>query len=625
MNLNNLTLDQKKKLYKKAKAVYYNSKTGETLLSDREFDLLEDSIKEEDPSWSGLKSAGATIGRKTKVKLPIAIFSLDKTKAHNVDQWLANQDGDIVVSDKLDGASLELVYQGGIPRKCYTRGNGTIGGDVSFLIPHLKIPQKVGTADFILRCEGLFAKAAFLKYKAEFDSARNAASGILNRRDAHHSIKDLHLMVIQVMQPNVKPSRGLAWAKSKGFRVVPFKVFNAKKLNAKNLSALLAKRKTGSSYALDGIVLTLDKVNPLPKAGNPTWAVAFKENIDVDAAPVTTVRAVEWEISAHGLVKPVIVYDPVDWDGSSLTRASAFNAKFVNTNGIGVGAKVAILRSGDIIPYIVKVLKKVKPSVPPASMGNVHLDKKGTDWVLDAPLENEDYRIKKIARTFNNLGVEFLKETTVRKLYAHGYTNVTKILKASVQDFLKLPGVKVTTAEKLWSAIHSVIDKGVPLINLMDASGVFPRGIGTTRLENIAQVYPLMKLAAAPEDVQMKKLLALPGFKDTTAQMFIKGSKKFLKWMDIVGIKAIDQRKATNESDIKSSKLTGITVSWTSYRNKDEERTVQENGGKVVPFGGRTQVLLFSPTGKLSTKIDKAKAKGIAVMTWDQFAKKYKL
>lgn len=618
------TTEQLKEQYLKAKKAYYNDPDGKTNMSDAQFDKLEDQIRKLDPKWKGFK-AGAPINKKTKVKLPIPMFSLDKVKAPTVDKWLARQTVDYtVISDKLDGSSLEVEYENGVPTFCATRGNGVIGGDVSFLIPHLKIPQKVGTSTFTLRCEGLFTKAGFLKYKAEFDAARNAASGILNRQDVHHSMKDLKVVVLQIMKPNLLPSKGLTWAKQKGFVVVPWKRVPTAKLNARNLSALLEQRKVASKFQVDGIVLTLDAVNKQPTSGNPDWSRAYKANVTDEDAPVTTVRKVEWEISAHGLIKPVVVYDPVDWDGASLTRATAFNAAFVNANGIGVGAKIAILRSGDVIPYIAKVVKKVKPAVPDVkTFGEYGLTKNDTDYVLTKPLENEDFRVKKISRFFVNIDVDFLREQTVRKLYAAGFQNVRSITRATPKDFLKVPGVKLTTANKIYENIHKVIDAGIPLVTLMDASGVFPFGMGSTRFENIQEKYDLLKLCELPANEQKTVLIAIPGFKDTTADMFIKGSKKFLKWMSIVGITPTQPKKVRTK--LESKKLAGVSVTFTGYRDKEQEAIVVKNGGQVISFGSKTSMLLVSPTGKASTKQTKAEEKGIPVMTWDKFARKYGL
>lgn len=617
-------LQRLKNRYLKAKWMYYNDPQGRTLMSDEEFDALEDKIRELDPKWPELKKTGISV-KKMKAKLPVPMASLDKVKPDTVEKWLEKvSTSNVVISDKLDGAALQLVYKDGVPRRLFTRGDGKIGGDISYLIPHLRIPQKVAKASFILRCEGLFSKAAFQKYKAEFDAARNAASGIFNRQDIHRGARDLSIVVLKVLAPAISPSQGLAWAKSKGFTVVPYRVVPTKKLNSTNLTNLVNKRKKVSKYQLDGIVIEEDKVNRIT-ADRPDWAKAFKVNVDIDSATVTTVRKVHWDISARAQIIPRIEFDPVEFEGVKVRFASAFNAAYINKNSIAPGAKVVILRSGDVIPYVAKVVKGAsKPSKPdPRVVGEYKLDKKGTNYVLVSPKDNDEFRIQHLSKFFSTLGVDFMRVGTVRRLYAAGFTNVKSIIKATPEDFLRIEGVKNATANKIYEALHSVLDRGVPLTVLMDASGTFPHGMGQTRFEKIAEQYDLMKLLSEDSTKQERVLLQIPGFGSSTIQSFIKGAPKFLRWLSVVGIEPVTSKK--KKVKVKSRKLEGQNVTWTGYRDKGQEAIVQENGGQVVSFGSKTTVLLVSPSGKSSSKVDKARGRGIPVMTWDEFKRKFKL
>lgn len=627
-----VTLDQKKKLYLKAKDVYYNSSDGKNLMSDEEFDALEDFIRSKDPRWNGF-SAGATI-KKKKAKLPIPIFSLDKKKPNTVDAWLGYYQADsVVLSDKLDGASLEVVYKDGHPFRAFTRGNGVIGGEVSYILPHLRIPQKVGNASFIARFEGLFSSSSFKRYEAEFKSARNAASGVLNRTDIHHSVRDLSVVLLQVLEPNQKPSKSLAWAKRVGFTVVPNKSYKVSDLSGAKLSKILSQRQTKSRFKLDGLVLTLDKINRHPTSGNPDWAIAFKENVGTQEAPLTTVIEVIWEVSSHGYLKPVVRYEPVEWDGSTLTLTNGDNARWIEANGIGPGAKIRVVRSGDIIPRIVEVVKKVKPSMPdPKKFGEFVWTKapKGktpADLVLVKPSSNVDVQVRQLTKFMTELEVDFMKEGNVRKLFDAGFTSVKKLLAATPEDFLRIPGVRLVTAQKLHDALHRVLDKEIHIVKLMDASGAFPRGMGSIRFAQADEKWGMQKVFKAfqanPERLK-QALLKLPGWSDITASAFIKGLPKFITFVERSGIKYTFKTKVVKVK-LASKKLDGVGVTWTSYRSAEEENTVTSNGGSVVPFGSKTSALLFKPSGKASTKLDKAKQKGIPVLTWEQFAKKYRL
>lgn len=618
-------LDKAKKRYSAAKDAYYNDPNGKTNMSDAEFDKLEDAIRAQDPKWKGF-TAGSPVYTKTKKKLPIPMFSLDKAKTDKALMGFIDEGEDIVIMDKLDGSSLELVYEDGKATTLITRGNGTVGGDVSYLIPHLRgIPQKISSKKrVIIRCEGLFTKQGFEKYRHEFDAARNAASGILNRKDVHKAIRDLQTVCLSVLEPNMKPSAGLTWLKQNGFRTVAWRKFSHENVSYTMLQQLLEKRKSTGNFQIDGLVLTWDKVNQLPKSGNPVWSLAFKQNIDHDNAPITTIEEVIWKVSSHGYIIPKYRVAPVVMDGATIRNAAAKNPKFAIKMGLGVGARVGLVRSGDIIPEIVKVYSKAKFDLPsPEKFGPYHWDASRTHIVLDDPKANSDVRAAKIARCFDILDVDFLRGRTVKKLIEAGFDNVTKILKASAKDFLKVEGFKELSANKLWNAIHEKTDKGFPLVKLMDASGVFPRGVSDTRLQSVAEHHNLMQLAKMSKAEVVELISGIHGFQEKTASMIAIGLPKFVKWIQRTGLTVTEIKKV--KVKLESQKLAGQAITFTGFRDKEAESLIVSNGGQVVSFGGRTTILLVSPTGKASTKADKAREKGIQVLTLDQFTRKYKL
>jgi DNA ligase (NAD+) len=133
----------------------------------------------------------------------------------------------------------------------------------------------------------------------------------------------------------------------------------------------------------------------------------------------------------------------------------------------------------------------------------------------------------------------------------------------------------------------------------------------------------VLKVALSNPGKVQDKVAELRGWSPETAKAFVQGAAKFQKWLAITGLTPIYAK--AKKAPAKTQKLSGVNVTWTSYRNKDEEATVVENGGEVVSFGSKTTHLLYRPGGKESTKLDKARAKGIPVLTWDQFVKKMKL
>ncbi len=626
MNLKAMPMAQKKALYLRAKKAYYDDSKGKSPLTDAQFDRLEELIKSEEPKWKGFKVGAPVGGKKTKKKLPIPIGSLDKVKKpEQIARFLETCD-QVVLSYKLDGAALELVYEDGVPTQLYTRGNGQIGGDISYLIPHLRgIPIKISNKKrVIVRCEGIFTKAAFQKYAKEFDAPRAAASGVTNRKDIHPALKDLQIVALQLLEPNGKPGDGLKWLKKSGFTTVAFKIVPAASLTYNRLTTVLKKAKTGSKYECDGLVITKNEKNLLPRAGNPDWAVAFKETVEVGDAPTTKIIKIHWKVSAHGVLIPRFEVEPIKMPDKSTVRfAAAKNARMMFALGIGVGAIVRLVKAGDIIPDIIGVEKKTKPTLPrPDEHGAYHWDKNKVNIVLDDPKASSEFRTQKIARTFDRLQIDFMRGKTVQKLIDVGLDSVAKILRASPKDFLAVEGFKETTANKLHKAIHDKIDQGYPLPKLMDASGQFPRGIGETQLQAVVEKFNLMQLAELPPQQIAQQLKGVPGFGAVNAVKVSRGMPQFIKWLRITKIKVVKPKAVK----VRSLKLQNVNVTWTTYRSKEQEAIVEENGGTVVSFSAkRTTVLLFSPTGKASNKIAVAEQVGIPTMTWQQFAKKYKL
>ena len=218
----------------------------------------------------------------------------------------------------------------------------------------------------------------------------------------------------------------------------------------------------------------------------------------------------------------------------------------------------------------------------------------------------------------SEMELDFIGEGVVQKFYDAGYDSIKKILAMTPEDIKKIEGFKDTSANKLYDQIQKVFTEGAFLPRLMAASGMFPEGIDEKRIIKIQKEYPDL-LGLAEEDDLLEKITAVPSFQEKTAKRFIEGLHKFVKWFAKSGIKIRKPEKIK----LASKKLQGVGVTWTGYRSDEQEETVKKNGGEVVSFGGSTTVLLYSPTGKSSSKLEKAKAKGIPVMTWDQFEKKY--
>lgn len=622
----------------KARALYYEK--GKSPITDATFDKLEDELERRDPNNPALTQVGTSnIGAsRKKVKLPYPMYSLNKIKpdkAKAFDAWVDHYEGPYVISNKEDGQSLEIIYENKVPVACYTRGDGTVGQDVSRLIPQLNIPKKIPTSQRVaIRAETVMPEDKFQKYAREGDkNARNTVAGLVNKLRGDTSLlRHVDVVAYEIIHPRTRPSKGFEQLEKMGFTVSPWRKVPKGKLTLELLGRLFKAARKKSKRAIDGIVVESDTVNKRPPAGTkaPSYMFAFKMQDEDDSAKVK-VRRVDWEESKYGKLQPVIQIKPVTLAGVTVSNISGHNAFFI-VNGfrfrerkdnppvmpIGPGAVLLARRSGDVIPHAEKVLKAARkpdlPSVP------YHWDANGVGIIAD--VKSDLVRDKRIESFFSTVGVDGVKLGVIQKLTAAGFTSVIKILRMKESDLLKIPGFKERSAAKLIQSIKTHT-KQVELPTLMDGSGLFGAGMGTRRSAVIVEAYPnLLKQWAklTPSQIE-KKVIALPGFQTKTASQFAAGFPKFLKWLRISKIKPILPKKVKTVG----AKLKGESVCFTGFRNKDLEKKIVAQGGTIASgVNKNTTILLFVP-GKSSSKFDKAKQLGIKTYTVDQFTSKYKV
>ncbi len=588
----------------------YGLKVG-TPITDRIFDKLVDFLREVYPRSSFLKKVGAPVkNKKLKVQLPIPMPSLDKRKPGNVEEWLDTHKGPYVLSWKLDGSSLEFVYFKGKPVQVFSRGDGAIGGDISFLAPYMDIPQSL-PYKAAFRGEGIIPKALFTKHwKDEYDNPRAMANGITNRTTPHAGMEHLDIVIYRQLFPAVKVSDGLKNAEREGFKTVPYAVF--KNLDEATLVSSLNKRKTNPHYEIDGLVIAQDIATPIPKSNaKPDHAVAFKNDEEDDVAETKVVEVV-WTPRRTGLIFPTVWIEPVRLSGVVVKKASGKSAARIVKLGIGPGAIIKIARSGDVIPDIRGVVKKVKPQMP-----DIPYQWDGDNvWVKGNAEDHSTIVVGRILHFFAALGVEKFKSATIQKFVDAGYDTVAKILALSPKQFVGMPGTSVTMYQVLEQMDDAV--ENVPLPLLMYASGIFGSGFGSKRADAIVKAIPnVMKYADMDE--LYYEILNLQGFDESTAEKFVRGLPKFKAWL-----KTVPRVTWVVPKQIKGA-LTGQSVLFTGFRSKDLEATIKAKGGDIASSIGKATVLVTNDPNSTSAKAEGARQKGIPIMTPAQFMRKFNL
>ena len=651
-------------MLKKANYIYYNE--NKVLLTDNEYDIIKEFVAAKYPTNQVLEEIGAPIQGKNKVNLPYEMASMDKIKPDSgaLKGWTAKYTGPYVLSCKLDGVSGMYVCDSAGKYKLYTRGNGTVGQDVSHLINVLKLPKM--KKDMAVRGEFIIPKEIFKsKYEKEFANARNLVSGIINRKSADEKSKDLHFVVYEVVEPPMKPSEQMKNLSDNRFETVLHRVENS--LTNEMLSDILSDWRKNHKYEIDGIIVSNDAVYPRSH-GNPDHAFAFKMVMS-DQVAEAKVLDVIWEASKDGYLKPRVRIEPIQLTGVRIEYATGFNGKFIEDNKIGIGAIIVMVRSGDVIPYIKSItVPAVVPKMPsvPYIWNKTHVD-----ILLENPDEDVIVQEKNVAMFFVSLEVDGLAKGNIKKLFQAGKTSVAAILKMSVADFEKVDGFKRKMAEKIHGSIQEKIQKA-NLLDIMVASGKMGRGLGERKIKPILDKYPdilclctsksptlsatisdkgncfhaLEKCEGVISDKTPKEkedmLKQVDGIGSETAHEFVKNIPDFLEFLKSC---SLEHKLTSIRENIKyegsqfegsqfegsqfegsqiSNPLFGKKIVMTKIRDKEIIDYMTKNG-IIMEDSMKKDVFILIVKSKddKSNKITFAEKNGIKIITADEFKAEY--
>jgi len=596
---------------------YYN--TDHPLLTDEVYDMIIDKLKAEDPKNAWFSGIGYS-ARGKKVKLPFWMGSLDKFKMgeNTFGKWLNTHQAPFLITDKLDGIS-GLLYKKNDKIKLYTRGDGKEGTDISHLLPLININlDKLPDEEIAIRGELIISRKDFnKKYAKKMENARNMAAGIANTKKTSlgPSAHDLRFVCYEIVTPQYIPSKQLSLLKKYGMEVVFSKEIN--ELTMEFLDKYLTNRRKKSEFDIDGIVIAEDKIHRRNTTGDPTYEFAYK---GLTETAIVDVVDVIWTPSSDGYLNPVVNYTPVKLSGATLENATGINAKFIENNHIGKGAKIRIIRSNDTIPKILETIKPAKESGLPKNV-KYHWSKTGVYIILDKPEGSTTVKIKKIMKFLHEIGMEFLGEGLVTRLVKSGFDTSTKILSLTVDDLMSIEGFKETLANKIISNLRKSINK-IDTLTLMAASNILGRGLGKKKLEIIFDKYPNFVDDYSPKDEKKwrEKLLQLPGFQETTVDKILTNLPEYQKFQNQIS-KKIKVKKFKSTVN-KNGKFAGMSIVFTGFRNKNWEDEIKANGGKLsTSVSGNTSMLVYDSSATATDKYKKAKELRVKMVEKDKFIK----
>ena len=605
-------------MLEKANEIYRNLGPNEVpLLSDNQYDILEDFIKQKYPKNMTVGKIGAPVER-NKVQLPYKMASMDKIKPDTkaLASWKAKYKGPYVLSCKLDGVS-GMYYTENGERKLYTRGDGSVGQDISHFIPYLKLPD---INDVVVRGEFIMKKAVFnSKYKDTFANPRNLIAGTINRLTINDIIYDIDFVAYEVIVPNLEPSAQMDFLKRNHFITV--KNETMENVTNEELSDRLQDWRKNYVYEIDGVIVTDDKIYSR-KTGNPDHSFAFKMVLS-DQMAETKVVDVLWNASKDGYLKPRVQIEPVHLGGVKIEYATGFNGAFIESNRIGIGALIKIIRSGDVIPYIKEV-------ITPADVGK--MPAQPYIWNashVDVLLEDKDSDVgvleKNITGFFQGIKVDGLSEGNVKRIMEAGFDSIAKIVKMTRDDFLTIDGFKEKMADKIHSGIKKRL-REVSLPSLMAASNMMGRGFSTSKTKLILEEYPYILTSQESLEEKKRKLSAVKGMGSKSADSFVDHIPQFLGFLEDIGLAGKLSARPSSPKPIvdEGHVLFKKAIVMSGTRDKDLEKLLEDVGSILgSSVTSNTFTLITPDVTSESSKIKQALKLEIPILTPADFRRKY--
>ena len=592
------------------------------IMTDNEYDILEDYIKEKYPSNQHTRKIGAPV-EKNKVTLPYHMASMDKIKpdTNALTNWMKKYTGPYVLSCKLDGVSGLYTTEGKTP-KLYTRGDGTVGQDISNLIPYLRLPKTKGV---VIRGEFIIPKTIFeTKYKTKFANPRNLVAGIINHKTVSETARDIHFVSYEVIKPVLKPSEQMDFLGTLDIERVLSKNETKSTLTNELLSDTLIEWRESYTYDIDGVIVIDDKIYPR-KSGNPEYAFAFKMVLSDQIAEAKVVDVI-WTPSKDGYLKPRVQIEPINLGGVRIEYATGFNGAFINDNKVGIGAIIELIRSGDVIPHIRKVTVPAEeakmPSVP-FKWNDTHVD-----VLLEDIESDETVKEKVITGFFRGIGVEGLSSGNVSRIIQTGFDSVPKIIKMSMDDFLTVEGFKEKMASKLYNGIKDKLTNA-SLVTIMSASNLFGRGFSEKKLELIMESYPDVLLSKESNTEKVRKIAAIKGMAQKTAEAFVERIPDFIDFIQEAGLnnkisQSAIQTQIQKQQIDETHPLFGKTIVMTGFRDTDIQEALKNVGAKLgSSVSKNTFVVLVKDLSEDTGKAADARRLGINLMTPEVFKEKY--
>ncbi|CDB89932.1 dNA ligase [Clostridium sp. CAG:253] len=628
----------------RASAVYYQGK--DEIMSNFEYDRLYDELVSLEKE-SGLVLAGSPtqkvgyeiLSELPKQTHPSPMLSLDKTKQVNeLESWLGDKEG--LLSWKMDGLTVVLTYENGQLLNAVTRGNGVVGEVITnnakvFKKLPISIPFK---GHMVLRGEAVITYSEFEKINAslseeeQYKNPRNLCSGSVrqlnNEITAKRNVELYAFTLVEAEGVDFENSQKnkMEFMRKQGFQVVEYKLVTKENI-AETVEWFSDKVKT-NDFPSDGLVLLYDDIEYGNSLGStakfPRNAIAFKW---ADEVAKTKLLEMEWSASRTGLINPVAIFEPVELEGTTVSRASVHNISIVRELKLGIGDEIEVYKANMIIPQIAKNLTESDsleiPDKCPVCGEKTVIHKENDVEVLFC--ENPDCLAKKIKSislfvSRDAMNIDGMSEATIEKFIARGFLHeLADLFKLEryKDEIISMEGFGEKSYEKLIKAADAA--KVTTTAKFIYSLGI--SGIGLSNAKMICKAFDndFDKI----RKVSREELIEIDGVGEVLADSFVCFFEKENNNHvvdDLLKIIKIEDSESSVQNDMEGMNFV-ITGSVNHFSNRGAvKELVESRGGKVTgSVTSKTKYLINNDSTSNSSKNKKAKELGVQIITEDEF------
>lgn len=628
----------------RASAVYYQGK--DEIMSNFEYDRLYDELVSLEKE-SGLVLAGSPtqkvgyeiLSELPKQTHPSPMLSLDKTKQVNeLESWLGDKEG--LLSWKMDGLTVVLTYENGQLLNAVTRGNGVVGEVITnnakvFKKLPISIPFK---GHMVLRGEAVITYSEFEKINAslseeeQYKNPRNLCSGSVrqlnNEITAKRNVELYAFTLVEAEGVDFENSQKnkMEFMRKQGFQVVEYKLVTRENI-AETVEWFSDKVKT-NDFPSDGLVLLYDDIEYGDSLGStakfPRNAIAFKW---ADEVAKTKLLEMEWSASRTGLINPVAIFEPVELEGTTVSRASVHNISIVRELKLGIGDEIEVYKANMIIPQIAKNLTESDsleiPDKCPVCGEKTVIHKENDVEVLFC--ENPDCLAKKIKSislfvSRDAMNIDGMSEATIEKFIARGFLHeLADLFKLEryKDEIISMEGFGEKSYEKLIKAADAA--KVTTTAKFIYSLGI--SGIGLSNAKMICKAFDndFDKI----RKVSREELIEIDGVGEVLADSFVRFFEKENNNHvvdDLLKIIKMEDSESSVQNDMEGMNFV-ITGSVNHFSNRGAvKELVESRGGKVTgSVTSKTKYLINNDSTSNSSKNKKAKELGVQIITEDEF------